>query len=106
MQGIDRNTGEPMWYRDVTGEDGIVRRETTKDYSSATEYLCAHLLQNFTEDSELRSHSMVLTSQYSSHTSSADSLTTLVMHSHSTPWYQARREYSQGCSYKLMDSFK
>lgn len=38
--GIDRNTGEPMWYRDVTGEDGIVRRETTKDYSSATEYLC------------------------------------------------------------------
>lgn len=38
--GIDHETGEPMWYMDVKDGDGNVSRETTKDYSKATDYLC------------------------------------------------------------------
>ncbi len=37
--GIDHETGEPMWYKDVTAEDGTVSRTTTKAYGEATDYL-------------------------------------------------------------------
>jgi len=40
--GIDHETGEPMWYKDVKDKDGnVVDRTTTKDYSTATDYLCS-----------------------------------------------------------------
>ncbi len=38
--GVDRETGESLWYKDVTDEDGNVTRETTARYSDATQYLC------------------------------------------------------------------
>lgn len=38
--GIDHETGEPMWYKDILDENGKVSgKETTKNYSDATEYL-------------------------------------------------------------------
>lgn len=37
--GIDHETGEPMWYKDVTAEDGTVSRTTTKSYREASDYL-------------------------------------------------------------------
>ena len=40
--GIDHETGEPMWYKDVLDDEGnVIDKETTKDYSVATEYLHA-----------------------------------------------------------------
>jgi len=42
--GLDPETGESLFYMDVTGEDGTVTRETTKDASKATEYLCGDAL--------------------------------------------------------------
>ncbi len=38
--GIDHETGEPMWYKDVKDKDGnVTGKETTKNYSDATYYL-------------------------------------------------------------------
>lgn len=39
--GVDRETGESMWYKDVKDDNGnVTGRETTKTYSEATQYLC------------------------------------------------------------------
>ena len=38
--GVDKTNGLPMWYRDITEGDVVVGRETTTEYSEATEYLC------------------------------------------------------------------
>ncbi|MBR6054771.1 MAG: SusC/RagA family TonB-linked outer membrane protein [Bacteroidales bacterium] len=39
--GVDRNTGEAMWYKDVLNSNGdVIGKETTKNYSEATRYLC------------------------------------------------------------------
>ena len=39
--GVDKTNGLPMWYKDVTDEDGnVTGRETTTKFSDATEYLC------------------------------------------------------------------
>ena len=38
--GVDPDTGESLWYRDVTDENGNVTRVTTNEYSLATQYLC------------------------------------------------------------------
>ena len=38
--GVNKETGESMWYMDVKDEDGNVTRETTTSYSDATDYLC------------------------------------------------------------------
>ncbi len=41
--GVDSETGNPLWYRNVTDDEGnIVGRETTDDYSTATQYLCGN----------------------------------------------------------------
>ena len=41
--GVDSETGNPLWYRNVTDAEGnIVGRETTDDYSTATQYLCGN----------------------------------------------------------------
>ncbi len=38
--GVDHETGESLWYKDVTDADGnVTGRTTTNDYSSATRYL-------------------------------------------------------------------
>jgi TonB-linked SusC/RagA family outer membrane protein len=39
--GVDKTTGESLWYMDVTDENGdVTGRETTNSYSKATQYLC------------------------------------------------------------------
>ena len=38
--GVDKSTGLPMWYMDVEGPDGKVRKVTTTEYNSATQYIC------------------------------------------------------------------
>lgn len=39
--GVDRNTGESLWYQDVLDEKGnVVGRKTTNKYTEATYYLC------------------------------------------------------------------
>ena len=39
--GVDKATGEPLWYKDVKDEQGnVTGRETTNVYSQATDYLC------------------------------------------------------------------
>ena len=39
--GVDKTNGLPMWYKDTTDDEGnVTGRETTTDYSAATEYLC------------------------------------------------------------------
>ncbi len=38
--GVDRETGQSLWYKDVTDDEGNVKRETTSSYSAATQYLC------------------------------------------------------------------
>ena len=38
--GVDHSTGKPLWYTDVTGDDGVVTRETTDNYNNATQYIC------------------------------------------------------------------
>ena len=41
--GVDQNTGESLWYKDITDADGnVTGKETTNNYSSATEYLCGN----------------------------------------------------------------
>jgi TonB-linked SusC/RagA family outer membrane protein len=40
--GVDRNTGEPMWYKDIKDDKGnVAGQETTKVYDDATDYICA-----------------------------------------------------------------
>lgn len=39
--GVDRNTGESLWYKDVLdGEGNVIDRTTTNKYTEATYYLC------------------------------------------------------------------
>ena len=39
--GVDRNTGESLWYMDVLDDEGnVVDRTVTDSYSEATDYLC------------------------------------------------------------------
>lgn len=39
--GVDRNTGEALWYMDTLDEEGnVTGRETTNVYDNATDYLC------------------------------------------------------------------
>ncbi len=38
--GVDPTTGKSMWYRNVKGENGVVTREKTDDYTKADYYLC------------------------------------------------------------------
>ncbi len=38
--GTDKETGEAMFYKDVTDESGKTTRTTTKNWNEATEYLC------------------------------------------------------------------
>ena len=43
--GVDKSNGLPLWYKNITeknvnGEDVIIGRETTSDYSEASDYLC------------------------------------------------------------------
>lgn len=38
--GTDKETGEAMYYKDVTDENGKTTQTTTKNWSEATEYLC------------------------------------------------------------------
>ena len=39
--GVNQETGDPMWWKDITDEDGnVTGREKTDDYSEATQYLC------------------------------------------------------------------
>ena len=39
--GVDPETGKSMWWMDVTDKDGnITGKETTTEYSKATQYLC------------------------------------------------------------------
>ena len=39
--GVDPETGNPLWYRDVKDENGnVTGREKTDSYSTATQYLC------------------------------------------------------------------
>lgn len=38
--GVNKETGEPMWYKDQKDEDGNITRVTTSVYSEATDYLC------------------------------------------------------------------
>ena len=39
--GVDKETGEALWYQDITDKDGkITGQTTTKTYSEATQYLC------------------------------------------------------------------
>lgn len=41
--GVDKTNGLPMWYKDVLDENGnITGKETTTNYSDATEYLCGN----------------------------------------------------------------
>lgn len=43
--GVDHETGEPMWYQDVTDASGnVTGQTTTKKYSDATYYLCGTAL--------------------------------------------------------------
>ena len=45
--GTDEETGEALYYIDVTDDAGNVTTETTKDRSKATEYLCGDALPLF-----------------------------------------------------------
>lgn len=38
--GVDKSTGLPMWYMDVTDENGKVSTVTTTEYSNSTKYIC------------------------------------------------------------------
>jgi len=39
--GVDPETGNPLWYRDVKDDNGnVTGREKTSEYSTATQYLC------------------------------------------------------------------
>ena len=39
--GVDPETGRSMWYKDVLDEkDNVIGKETTTDFSQATQYLC------------------------------------------------------------------
>ena len=39
--GVDSETGDPMWWKDVTDASGnVTGREKTSNYSQATQYLC------------------------------------------------------------------
>ena len=38
--GVNKETGEAMWYMDTTDENGNVTRTTTTSYSDATDYIC------------------------------------------------------------------
>ena len=37
--GVDPETGDSLWYKDVKGDDGKITRTKTSDYTSATRYL-------------------------------------------------------------------
>ena len=37
--GVNPETGESLWYMNVTGEDGTITRETTTEWSDATYYI-------------------------------------------------------------------
>ena len=38
--GVDPETGRSMWYKDVMDGDKVIGKETTTDFSEATQYLC------------------------------------------------------------------
>ena len=38
--GVDPETGNPLWWKDITDDNGNVTREKTASYASATQYLC------------------------------------------------------------------
>ena len=41
--GVDQTTGESLWYKDITDDEGnVTGKETTANYSSATDYLCGN----------------------------------------------------------------
>ena len=40
--GVNRETGEAMWYKDVKDENGNVTQTTTTNYSEATDYICGN----------------------------------------------------------------
>ena len=40
--GVDPETGNPLWYKDVKDANGNVTREKTDKYSEATQYLCGN----------------------------------------------------------------
>ncbi len=46
--GVDPQTGDALWYKDVTSKDGKVTKETTKTYSEATRYYQGSSLPDFT----------------------------------------------------------
>lgn len=46
--GVDHNTGEAQWYKDVTDAAGnVTGREVTKDYAKATRYVLGSSLPDF-----------------------------------------------------------
>ena len=46
--GVDHNTGEAQWYKDVTDAAGnVTGREVTKDYSKATRYILGSSLPDY-----------------------------------------------------------
>lgn len=41
--GVDPDTGNPLWYKDIKDENGkVIGKEKTGEYSSATQYLCGN----------------------------------------------------------------
>jgi len=38
--GVDKTTGESLWYKDEKDQEGNVTRTTTNDYTKASRYLC------------------------------------------------------------------
>ena len=40
--GVNRETGEAMWYKDIKDADGNVTKGTTTNYSEATDYICGN----------------------------------------------------------------
>ena len=40
--GVNKETGEAMWYKDTTDENGNVTQTTTTNYSEATDYICGN----------------------------------------------------------------
>lgn len=46
--GVDHNTGEAQWYKDIVDASGnVTGREVTKDYSEATRYVLGSSLPDF-----------------------------------------------------------
>ena len=40
--GVNKETGEAMWYKDARDENGNVTKTTTTNYSEATDYICGN----------------------------------------------------------------